>query len=154
MWIELLNQISDHFRVIFLIPSVKLLNKDRVSYIYKRFITDENIAAFNSSLQQGNWKETLECENINGDYFTFLYKFPETYGNSFQLRKYNWNWKITPGIKRSSKRKQLYHKVLKNRIPKKKVSIKKMITLFLNFKYKTKIKKTSKCCKQEQYYRH
>ena len=66
--------VSDHFPVIFPIPSVKILNKDETSYIYKRFVTDEAIATFNISLHQNNWEKILECKNINEDYNTFLDK--------------------------------------------------------------------------------
>ena len=51
------SDVSYHFLVIFLIPSVKLLNEDEISWIYKRFVTDQAIAFFRTTLHQNNWKE-------------------------------------------------------------------------------------------------
>ena len=68
-----ITDVSDNLLVIFVIPSVKLSNKDEMSYIYKRFVTDETIAVFNNCLYQNKSKEILELENEA--YPTFLYTF-------------------------------------------------------------------------------
>ena len=70
---------SDHLPVIFLIPSVNLLNKDKTSCICKRFVADEAITAYNISFYGNNWKEILECENVNEPYTTILDRFSKMY---------------------------------------------------------------------------
>ena len=64
---------SDHFPVIFLIPSVNLLNKDKTC-ICKTFVADEAVAVFNMSFYQNNWKEILECEDVI-EHYLFRYVF-------------------------------------------------------------------------------
>ena len=56
---------SDHFSSDFS-NSISQLIKRRSNWcIYKRFVTDEAIAAFNISLYRKSWKESLEFENVN-----------------------------------------------------------------------------------------
>ena len=45
------------------------------------------IAAFDVSLHQSNWKEIVECEDVNAVYTTFWDKFSQMYDRFFPIKK-------------------------------------------------------------------
>ena len=88
--------------------------------IYKSYVTNATIAAFNISLYQNNRKKNLEYENINEAYTTNIDKFSQIYDNLFPIKKIYLKLKdlkspwITQEIKRTSKRKQRLRSVSNN----------------------------------------
>ena len=114
--------VSDHFPICLVIPSLKISLKNKIIYSYKRSFNEQTIFNFKKKLFQIDWQEIETLQNPRDAYTYFLEQFLTLYDTFFPLKKIKIKAKdlrspwITNGIKKSSKRKQrLCNKFLKNR---------------------------------------
>ena len=120
------SDISDHFPICFIIPSMKTKIKNETSFLYKRNFNTDAKHAFQNELYGTNWKDIETFTDPNEAYKAFLETFLILYDKYFPKQKIKVKTKdlqspwVTKGIKKSSKKKQrLYQKFLKNRNVKK-----------------------------------
>ena len=119
----LVTDISDHF------PTILSSNLDVVDaknhekkYAYKRNHCNENINNLKQRLSHVKWQETLDNNDANDDYNTFVEKFETLYDECIPLKKRTINRKkdplspwITKGLLKSiNKKNRLYKQYLKN----------------------------------------
>ena len=116
--------ISDHFPVFMSAEenSEIFTEKNEISHIYKRIITDEKIQIFKSKIHDFDWQEVLIQTDTNKAYMSFLKILSSVYDEVFPKESIRLKTKsilspwITTGIRKSSKKKQkLYQKFLKRR---------------------------------------
>ena len=138
--------VSDHFPICFMIPSLAKQEKDTsTTFIYKRISDTKAIEMFKQKLYETDWDDIEVFENPNDAYKSFMNKFSVLYETFFPKKKIKSKDKdlrspwITKGIKKSSKRKQrLYEKFLKNRSKKNELEYKTYKSLFESIKKRSK----------------
>ena len=139
------SDISDHFPICFIIPSMKTKIKNETSFLYKRDFNTDTKHAFQNELYETNWKDIETFTDPNEAYKAFLEKFLILYDKYFPKQKIKVKTKdlqspwVTKGIKKSSKKKQrLYQKFLKNRNVKNETEYKSYKKLFETIKKRSK----------------
>ena len=139
------SDISDHFPICFIIPSMKTKTKNETSFLYKRNFNTDAKHAFQNELYETNWKDIETFTDPNETYKAFLEKFLILYDKYFPKQKIKVKTKdlqspwVTKGIQKSSKKKQrLYQKFLKNRNVKNETEYKSYKKLFETIKKRSK----------------
>ena len=139
------SDISDHFPICFIIPSMKTKIKNELSFLYKRNFNTDAKHAFQNELYGTNWKDIETFTDPNEAYKAFLETFLILYDKYFPKQKIKVKTKdlqspwVTKGIKKSSKKKQrLYQKFLKNRNVKNETEYKSYKKLFETIKKRSK----------------
>ena len=69
------SDISDHFPICFIIPSMKTKIKNETSFLYKRNFNTDTKHAFENELYETNWKDIETFTDPNEAYKAFLEKF-------------------------------------------------------------------------------
>ena len=112
------TDISDHFPIFIIFKCVLDSTEAREEFIYKCNYSSDSIKTFKQKLRKVNWNKVKQFNNANESYAkcyeicTSLYEefFPKFKIKLNQRKKLS-PW-ITKGIKRSSKRKQNYMKII------------------------------------------
>ena len=145
------SDISDHFPICFIIPSMNTKIKNETAFLYKRNFNTDAKHAFQNELYETNCKDIETFTDPNEAYKAFLEKFLILYDKYFPKQKIKVKTKdlqipwVTKGIKKSSKKKQgLYQKFLKNRNVKNDTEYKSYKKLFETIKKRSKKKHFSK----------
>ena len=116
------TDVSDHFPICFIIPSLKHQTENETTCICKRIINNGSIELFKHRLFESNWHEVEVYENLDEVYKTFLHRFLAIYGNFFPKKKLKAKtqdiqipW-VTKEIQKSSKYNRLYETFWKKEI--------------------------------------
>ena len=138
---------SDHFAIVFAIKTNETMQKPVVKSTCKRSYCEKNIDKFKNILHNRNWVDIKKIEDPKKAYKYILNIFIDIYDKSFPKSEVKVKFKsdqsrlITKGIAKSSKKKKrLYEKFLKNRIPKDEETYKNYKNLFETIKRRSKKK--------------
>ena len=114
------------------------------TYIYKRYINNNTIEQFKTTIANHDWEYITYIECPNKAYDTFLGNFLNLYEETFPKVKIKLKSKsllspwITKGLIKSSRTKhKLYDKFLKNKTYKNETTYKDYKNLFEKFKFKS-----------------
>ena len=144
------TDLSDHFSIVFAIKTNETMQKPVIKSTCKRSYCDKNIDEFKNILHNRNWVDIKKIEDPKKPYKYILNIFFDIYDKSFPKSEVKVKFKsdqsrlITKGIAKSSKKKKrLYQKFLKNRIPKDEETYKNYKNLFETIKRRSKKKNYS-----------
>ena len=108
------SDISDHFPICFIIPSMKTKIKNETFFLYKRNFNTDAKHAFQNELYETNWKDIETFTDPNEAYKAFLEKFLILYDKYFLKQKIKVKTKdlqspwVTKGIKKIVKKETAF----------------------------------------------
>ena len=79
--------VSDHFLICLILPSLKLSSKNKIIYIHKRPFNKQSIFDFEKKLFQFDWQEIKTLQNPFDAYTYFLEQFLTLYDTFFPIKK-------------------------------------------------------------------
>ena len=79
--------VSDHFPICLLIPSLKFSLKNKIIHTYKRSFNEQSIFNFKKIFFQIDWQDIETLQNPRDAYTYFLEQFLTLYDTFFPLKK-------------------------------------------------------------------
>ena len=81
------SDVSNHFLICFIVPSLKFSSKNKISYTYKRSFNEKSIFNIKKKLFQIDWHEIETLQNPRNAYTYFLEQFLTLYDIFFPRKK-------------------------------------------------------------------
>ena len=81
------SDVSNHFPICFIVPSLKFSSKNKISYTYKRSFNEKSIFNFKKKVFQIDWQEIETLQNARNAYTYFLEQFLTLYDIFFPRKK-------------------------------------------------------------------
>ena len=115
--------VSDHFPVFSHVDyGINCKKTSKPTYTWTRHVTDTGLLSIRADLENVDWNDVQECENVNDAYNLFILKIMKLYDTYCPMRKVRYDkrsftkpW-LTKGLLKSCRRKnKLYYSFVENR---------------------------------------